>query len=142
VTDTRIPVRWTPRATPLLARAVVATGAAAKVLGRRLSDVDDDALRMLTAVAGEQLLVVLGETSALPWVDGVTYLGRDEEAPELLVPTALEPTVPAAVLEAAIRKRMARPAPIAVLPSPARLIACGAARAIDRERLKSWLKAP
>ena len=126
----------------LSARAVLATGAAAKALGRRLSELDDDALGTLQAVAGEQLLVILGDSSSLPWIDGVTYLGRDEVAPELLMPTALEPTVPAAVLEAAIRKQVSRPAPIAVLPSPARLIPCGAARAIDRERLRSWLEAP
>ncbi len=138
----RIPVRWTPRAVPLQARAVVGIGAAATLLGRRLTELDDNALGMLTAVAGEQLLVILGEESALPWVDGVTYLGRVEQAPELLLPTALEPTVPAAVLEAAVRKRVAQSAPIAILPSPARLIACGTARAIDRERLGSWLGTP
>lgn len=125
---------------PLPARAVVATGSVATALGRRLTELDDDALARLTAVAGAQLLVVLGESSALPWVDGVTYLGRDEAAPELLMPTALEPTVPAAVLEAAIRKLASLTAPIAVLPS--RLIPCGAARAIDRGRLRSWLEAP
>lgn len=140
MTDARIQVRWTPRAAPLAARAVIATGAAATTLGRRLAALSDDALGALAAVAGEQLLVVLGESSALPWADGVTYLGRDEAAPDLLLPTALEPTVPAAVLEAAVRKQIAH-APVVVLPSPARFISCGTARAIDRGRLMSWLEA-
>lgn len=139
--DTRIQVRWTPRETPLAARAVVATGAAATSLGRRVAELDDDALGALTAVAGKQLLVVLGESSALPWADGVTYLGRDEAAPDLLLPTALEPTVPAAVLEAAVRKVTSQAAPVVVLPGPARLISCGAARSIDRGRLMGWLEA-
>lgn len=142
MTDARIPVRWAPREMPLPARAVVGTGAAARALGYRLAELADDALHVLAAVAGDELLVVLGEETALPWVDGVMYLGRDDAAPQLLLPTALEPTVPATVLEAAIRRRVSLPAPIAVLPSPARLVACGAARAIDRGRLRAWLGAP
>lgn len=141
MTDARIPVRWTPRSAPLPARAVVASGAAAKALGRRLAELGDESLRVLAAVAGDGLLVVLGDESALPWIDGVTYLGRDESAPDLLLPTALTPTVPAAVLEAAIRSLVPRSAPVAVLPSPPRLINCGAARAIDRDRLRAWIDA-
>jgi hypothetical protein len=142
VTDTRIAIHWAPRHTPLVARAVIASGAAAKALGRRLAELADDALHALAAVAGDDLLVVLGDGSALPWIDGVTYLGRDDAAPNLLLPTALAPTVPAFVLEAAIRKRVPRAAPVAVLPAPARLIPCGAARAIDRVQLATWLEAP
>ena len=142
MTNIGIPVRWTPRDAPLPARAVVASGAAARALGRRVAELDDDALRTLAAVAGEGVLAILGDPSALPWIDGVTYLGRDEAAPDLLLPTAVAPTIPAAVLEAAIRKLVPRATPVAVLPAPARLIPCGAARAIDRERLAAWLAAP
>ncbi len=120
---------------------MVASGAAAKALGRRLIELDDAALRSLAAVAGDDSIVVLGEAAALPWADGVVYLGRDETAPDLLLPTALSPTVPAAVLEAAIRKLVPKVAPIAVLPSPARLIPCGAARSMDRALLVTWLGA-
>ena len=141
MTDVRIPVRWTPRDTPLPARAVVASAAAAKALGRRQAALDDAALRSLAAVAGDGVIVVLGEAAALPWVDGVVYLGRDESAPDLLLPTALAPTVPVAVLEVAIRKLVRRASPVAVLPSPARLIACGSARTIDRALLATWLEA-
>lgn len=125
---------------PLPARAVVASGAAAKALGRRLAEVGGDSLRTLAAVAGDDLLVVLGDESALPWIDGVTYLGRDESAPDLLLPTALAPSVPASLLEAAIRKLVPRSTPVVVLPSPALLISCGAARAIDRDRLRAWIE--
>ena len=38
-------------------------------------------------------VVVLGATEALPWVDGVNYLGRDPDAPRLLLPTMLRPAV-------------------------------------------------
>lgn len=142
MTDARIAVRWTPRGAPLAARAVVGAGPAARALGRRLLDLGDDRFGELAAVASDDVLVVLGEQAALPWIDGVTYLGRDESAPELLLPTALSPTVPPAVLGAAIRARMPHTAQVAVLAAPARLIDCGAARAIDRDRLRAWLDAP
>jgi len=92
VTNTPIAVRWTARHAPLQARAVVASSAAARALGRRVAELDDDVLRTLAAVAGEDVFVVLGDSSALPWIDGVTYLGRDEAAPDLLLPTAMAPT--------------------------------------------------
>ena len=142
MTQARIPIGWTPRHPPLPARAVVASGAAAKALGRRVAELDDDAMRPLAAVAGDDVFVVLGDSSALPWVDGVTYLGRDDGAPDLLLPTAVAPTVPAAVLAAAVRMLVPRMAPVAVLPAPARLVPCGTARAIDRGRLAAWLEAP
>lgn len=142
MTEARIPLAWTPRPCPLSVRAVVATGAAARALGRRVADLDEEALQSLTAVAGDDVFVVLGNSSALPWIDGVIYLGRDEAAPDLLLPTAVAPTIPAALLEAAVRRRVPRLAPVAVLPAPARLIPCGAARAIDRGRLAAWLEAP
>jgi hypothetical protein len=141
VTEPRALVEWKPRDTPLPVRAVVASGFEAKVLGRKLATLDDDVLRGLAAVAGDDVLVVLGDETALPWIDGVLYLGRDESAPNLLLPTALAPTLPPALLEAAIRKVAPQASPIAVVPAPARLIPCGAARAIDRTQLAVWLVA-
>jgi hypothetical protein len=137
----RIRVGWVPRAVPLVARAVAAVGAPARSLAGRLAALDDAALGALAAVAGDDLLVVLGAAVALPWVDGVVYLGRDDAAPELLLPTALAPSVPPGVLAGAIRRAVSRPAPIAVLAAPARLVPCGVARAIDRGRLAAWREA-
>jgi len=91
-------------------------------------------------VANAEVIVVLGEASALPWVDGVSYLGRDDAAPDLLLPTAALPSVPPAVLQAAIRA-MGVQVPVAVLAAPARLVPCGLARTIDRGRLVAWLEA-
>src|SRR5262245_37711227 len=99
--DARLGLAWTARDEPLAARAAV--GGAAGRRGRRLAELDDARRAGLTAVAGPGALVVLGESERLPWVDGVIYLGRDPAAPELLVPTALAPTVPAALLAHALR---------------------------------------
>jgi hypothetical protein len=116
---------------------VAAAGPAARALAHRLAALDDAALGALAAVAGRDLIVVLGDAAALPWIDGVVYLGRDDAAPDLLLPTALAPTVPARVLATAVCWA-AGPAPIAVLPSPSTLVPCGLARAIDRGRLTAW----
>lgn len=125
---------WHPRGAPLVAKAVAGTGEVARALGRRLAALDDAALARLAAVAGDGVLVVLGED--LPWVDGVTYLGTDRTAPELLISTTLAPSVPPALLLMAARRR-ADSALVAVLPD--RIVPCGTARAVSRARLEEWL---
>jgi hypothetical protein len=145
MTPDRIRIAWTPRGAPLVARAVAAVGARARALADRLAGLDDAALGALAAVASGAasgaVLVVLGAAAALPWVDGVVYLGRDDAAPELLLPTALAPSVPPGVLAVAIRAAVSVPGPIAVLAAPPQLVPCGVARAIDRGRLAAWREA-
>ena len=136
----RLAVAWGVRATPLPARAVIGRGAAAIALARRLAALDDGALAGLAAVAGRGVIAVIAEgDAALPWADGVVYLGRDPAAPELLLPTALAPSVSLAVLARAVRQRAKAPAPLAVLPDL--VVPCSAARAIDRGKLAAWLAA-
>jgi hypothetical protein len=132
-------IGWRPRARPLDPRAVVARGAAAKALVEKLLARDDAALAKLSGVtsaasaAGDGLILVLGESAELPWVDGVSYLGRDPAAPSLLLPTASEPDVPVELLERAIVARFAGvAAPIAVLPEAGAIIGVGGARPIVR----------
>jgi hypothetical protein len=128
-------VSWAPRDEPLAPRAVAAAGPAARTLARRLLAEPDEALGALRGVAGEDVLVLLGEAEALPWADGVLYLGRDPRAPGLLLPTALAPDVPPDLLERALTAR--HPAPLAVLPP--RIVPVGAARPVARARLAAWL---
>lgn len=137
---TGIELSWTARDVPLPARAVAAWGPAARLLGERIAALDDAALSGLTAVAGNRVLIIIGDEAALPWIDGVVYLGRDEGAPELLLPTAVAPSVPAPVLEAAIKHVATKGAPIAVLPASGMLVPCGAARGIDRAVLAAWME--
>jgi hypothetical protein len=125
--------------TALAPLAVAASGEPAMALAGRLLTLDDASLARLKGVAGERLLIVLGEEELLAWVDGVTYLGRDEAAPSLLLPTALEPDVPAALFERALLKHLQRAAPIAVLPGAQLLTSVAAARAISRQTLSDWL---
>ncbi len=133
-------VGFVPRRLSLTPAAAAGVGGVARRLGERLLDLDDPRLAGLRGVASDDVLVVLGEAESLPWVDGIVYLGHDSSAPRLLLPTALEPDVPASLLERALFGRASgEKGPLAVLASPRRLIPAGAARRIERTLLERWL---
>jgi len=134
-----VAVSWRPREPPLRPLAVVAVGAPARALARRLLSREGEELARLRGAATADALCVLGPEEHLPWADGVVYLGRDPAAPALLVPTHLETDVPLALLEAAVTRRV-EGTPVAVVPAPEMLIAVGAARPLDRGALMAWLE--
>jgi hypothetical protein len=134
-----IPVTWQPRDVPLVPAAVAARGAVARRLARRLLDFGDDALANLRGAAGGEFLIVTGSEESLPWVDGVTYLGRDARAPSLLVPTTLEPAVPIALFERALTAKFPGMAPLAVLADAA-VAPMVSLRPIARESVAEWLR--
>jgi hypothetical protein len=136
----QIQTRWRARATALAPLAVAACGDVAIALAHRLLALDDESLAKLKGVAGARLLIALGDQELLLWVDGVTYLGRDETAPSLLLPTTLEPDVPPALFERALLKRLNHAAPIAVLPVPQLVTSVNSARPISRQTLTAWLR--
>lgn len=125
------PLRWRERPVPLPPRAALGLGAVAQALLGRLGRLSAQALGAFEGAAAPGVLVVLGE-GALPWVDGVIYLGRDPRAPTLLLPTAQEPEVHPALLSGAVALRLRRPAGcVAVVASPPRLVAIDAPRRLD-----------
>jgi hypothetical protein len=144
-----IPLTWRPRPAPLDPVGLAVRGEAARTLARRLLVRDDEALARLAGVAAPGLLVVLGDAADLPWVDGAVYLGRDADAPSLLLPTAREPSAPLPLVERALlaRARTAGTAagtteaspPYAVLIDPPLLASTLAARPIERPVLEAWL---
>ena len=126
------PARWARREPPLAPAAVLGLGPTARALGRRLLARPD--LGGLTAVAGDDLLLVIGEGD-LPWADGVTYLGREPEAPGLLVPTWARPPVSPTLLARALDAGDG----VAVALDPPLRIPLAGARALDRDRLTAWV---
>jgi hypothetical protein len=135
-------VAWRPRTVPLAPLGLIAAGASSRALVERLLRKDDDALGRLRGVAGSDIVAVVGPEAELPWADGVVYLGRDDGAPALLLPTHLEPLVALPLLEAALLRRIANPAPpLAVLPAPPTIVPTGGARPIERALLRAWLEA-
>jgi hypothetical protein len=143
--DELIPLTWRPREVPLDPVGLAARGEAAQALARRLLARDDEALGRLSGVAAPGLLVILGEAADLPWVDGAVYLGRDADAPSLLLPTARAPSAALPLVERSLlaraRKSGASP-PYAVLVDPPLLASTQAARPLVRGVLKSWLERP
>jgi hypothetical protein len=137
----QVHTKWRARATALAPIAVAARDDVAIAFALRLLALDDESLAKLKGVAGQRLLIALGDEELLLWVNGVTYLGRDDAAPSLLLPTTLEPDVPVALFERALLKRLNQSAPIAVLPAlPPIVTSVSPARPISRETLTDWLK--
>lgn len=91
---------WHERDQPLPATAVFAPPAVAPALARSARSCLDDG-RTLRAAFGHGHLLVLGETSDLPWAEGVTYLGWEAT---VLVPTTHEPRPATALIASAARR--------------------------------------
>lgn len=137
--EEEISVVWRPRRTPLDPVGVAARGEAARALARRLLVRDDEALARLSGAASRELLVVLGDSADLPWVDGAVYLGKDTAAPSLLIPTTREPSVPLPLVERAVARAAKTPPPFAVLLEPPAVASLEAARPMLRSTLERWL---
>ncbi|HZS05963.1 MAG TPA: hypothetical protein VFD58_14085 [Blastocatellia bacterium] len=136
-----VQVRWQSRREPLRPLGLAAHGNVARQLAQRLMKLSDETLVQLRGVAAPGLLVIIGEEKALPWVDGVIYLGRDERAPSLLLPTTLEPVIPLPLVERALLGQSNERPPLAVLPDELLIVPVGSARAVARETLISWVEA-
>jgi hypothetical protein len=100
-----------------------------------------ESLSRYKGVGAPGLLVILGEEDHLPWVDGVVYLGHDSQSVSLLLPTNLEPSVPAAVLERSLATVHGPAGPVALLLDPPSVIQLSEARTIAPASLIKWLEA-
>jgi hypothetical protein len=137
----RLPVTWHPRPEPLAALAVAGVGPVALALARRVLASEEGLLAAWSGVAGAGVLLLLGEASGLPWVDGAVYLGKEPSAPALLLPCTLAPEVAPALLERALVRQAAGSTPLAVLPRSGHLVPVGSARPVAREALEAWVRA-
>ncbi|MEZ4322005.1 MAG: hypothetical protein R3F61_31325 [Myxococcota bacterium] len=129
-----IPVDWAPRDPPLLPLGVAGRGDVAARLARRV--LASRGAPGWRAVVGDRLLVVLGD--ALPWVDGVVYLGADPRAPRLLHDSRLMPSVPPDLLARRIHARV--PGLVAWLHAPDVLVPLADAEPIHPPALSAWLE--
>jgi len=131
---------------PLDPVGVAARGKAARAMAKRLLarwDRDGESLARLSGVAGPGLIILLGDGPALPWVEGAAYLGRDAQAPSLLLPTNRVPAVSLPLLERALLIRASRlhaEPPLAVLLDPALLASTLEARPLIRSQIQAWLE--
>ena len=129
-------MNWLPRAVPLTIGAAIARGNAAPLLAQRLLSMSDDQLARIRGVATSDLIAIAG--TELPWVDGIEYLGRDDQ---LFLPTALAPDVAVPLLARAITLRHPKlQAPIALAAEPELLVSFAAMAPIDRATLANWME--
>lgn len=131
-------VQWVPREPPLRPTAVAAIGEPAVRLVARLRAWS--AHRPWQGVAGPGWLVLSGDDP--PWVDGVSFLGRDPAAPRLLLPTHSIPMAAGVSVLPLVERRVAalcagHPVPWALLPGFG-VVPMGAARALDEPSLAAW----
>lgn len=153
-------VTWASREPPLEPTAVLGLGSvalelAARVLGAEskrtfgpwrgvASPASDSGDRCGAGDSTLPMLALLGDD--LPWVAGVSYFGASSEAPALLLPTHLEPSVPVGLLQRIVgRRRLV--APLFVVPEKVAgapgdlLISAAAARIVDAAQLSAWVRA-
>lgn len=138
-----VAVTWVPRDEPLVARGAVAQGDVATDYALRLLTLRDDALRGLRGVAGDGLLVVTAERLEVPWFDGLRWMGRDPDAPNVWLPTTERPSVSAALIERVLSGRAGlEPSPWMIWceAGRVRVVSLATARALDRSRIESWLE--
>lgn len=103
---------------------------------------DDAALICLSGARAQESVAIVAarEGASLPWADGIVYLGVDPEAPALLLPARLRPSVHPQLLERAILSKMPpESAPVAVSPAAGRLLGLSRARPLSRPRLQEAL---
>lgn len=110
--------RWRPRAEALPAQAAVAWGAAARALHARLQQFEPEQQAGLSATASRDLLIVVGEGAALPWVDGIAYAGPCGEAPGLWLPALEEPDLPLDLIARGLERRHQGRQPLLLWPRP------------------------
>jgi hypothetical protein len=134
-------LNWHLREEPRIPTAVVAVGPVAKEFAMRILASDDLSMVRWKGIATSDAIVLLGESETLPWVNGVAYLGSDERAPHLLLPTNRDPNVPVDLLQQALIERCPFPPPLAMIESSNTVVSLSEAREITREVLKSWLLA-
>jgi hypothetical protein len=132
-------INWHFREEPRVPAAVVASGEAAKELARKLLASEYTKWASWKGVATSDAIVLLGEAESLPWVDGVAYLGSDERAPHLLLPTNREPNVPVDLLQQALIEQSPFPPPLAFIESTNMVVSLSQARELSRDVLESWL---
>jgi hypothetical protein len=116
---------------------LVAAGASMRALLRELRQRDQAVTRELTLSATRDLLVLLGPTDRLPWVDGVRYCAPVSGVPGLLLPTRRVSGYPADLLYAALQRRVGHAA-ILLWDAPAMVLGLDGSQSV-RPAVLDWL---
>ena len=132
-------IAWGDRQEPRLPCAVAASGAVSRALAEKLLGSERTDWSRWRGAAASDTLILVGEADSLPWVDGVSYLGSDERAPHLLLPTNRDPGLPLDLLQQAVMERSPFPPPLAVLERRNLVVSLSQARELSPDLLRAWL---
>lgn len=129
-------IKWQNRLDSLEPLALIAFDQVALRLQKKLLSLDDEKLSALQGVFAENLLFVQGQSENLPWIDGGIYLGKDQNAPSIYLPTNLRPNLPLDLFEKSLLLKFAEQKPFAVVEN--KIIPIGKMRPISRKVLVSF----
>ncbi|WP_343730885.1 hypothetical protein [Duganella sp.] len=130
-------LHWQPRISAPTPAGVVAKAALAGAVLTLLRQRDADSLLRLSAVATRDLLVILGPTAELPWLDGVRYCAPEACAPALWLPTHTAPALPLDLVQDALLRR-ADSRPVLLWHAPEHILPLSQALPLTTARL-DWL---
>lgn len=128
---------WTERSEALAPAGMVTAGAVTCRLLARLDSLDGPALARLSMVATRDLLVLMGATDDLPWVNGARYCAPEPAAHNLWVPTNMAPVLPADLIRRSAAGRAGDGA-LLLWPAPEQFVPLAAARSLT-PALLGWL---
>lgn len=126
---------WQPRASALAPAGLVAPARLMPALLALLRQ--REPLGALWVVATRDVLVLLGASDVLPWLDGARYCAPDPDAPRLWTPTHLAPAVPVDLVQTNLIER-AGSSPVLLWHAPELLLPLAGARALTPSLL-DWL---
>lgn len=87
---------------------LVATGSVAQRLLEHLNALPENDLYLFSVVATRDLLLLIGPSDKLPWIDGVRYCAPDPVAWSLWLPTHTHPQTPIDLVQSAVTARVKR----------------------------------
>ncbi len=130
-------IKWQNRFDSLPPVALIAFDDSALRLKKKLLSFDDQSLSAWQGVFADNLLLIIGETETLPWIDGGIYLGKDSAAPSIFLPTNLRPEMPIDLFEKTLLHKFAGQKPFAVVKN--QIIPIGKMRPISRKVLSEFV---
>lgn len=130
-------IKWQNRFDSLEPLALIAFDESVIHLKEKLLTFDDERLSALQGVFAENLLFIAGASENLPWINGGIYLGKDEIAPSIYLPTNLRPTMPIDLFEKSLLHKFSEQRPFAVVKN--QIIPVGKMRPISKNILSQIL---
>jgi hypothetical protein len=96
---------WHSRKAPLEPSGMLITSDIRVSAVKILLALGTERLSLLRGSFDEHVIVLLGEKVQLPWIPGCVYVGKEDCAPNLYIPTSLKPNLPLDWLEHAIHRK-------------------------------------